>query len=62
MQAIGLRDRIIESKIEAFLTDNDPEDEELLEFVNTAVSVAKERRSKFKETGTLVAQTLMDTM
>ena len=46
----GIRDDNIKNEIKAVLAAREPEDEELLEVLNTAVSDEKERQGKFKET------------
>ena len=46
----GIRDDNIKNEIKAILSAKDPDDEELLEILNTAVSDEKERQGKFKET------------
>ena len=46
----GIRDDNIKNEIKALLAAREPEDEELLEVLNTAVSDEKERQGKFKET------------
>ena len=46
----GIWDDNIKNEIKAVLSAREPEDEELLEVLNTAVSHEKERQGKFKET------------
>ena len=46
----GIRDDNTKNEIKAILSAKDPDDEELLEILNTAVSDEKERQGKFKET------------